>query len=153
LIGEDPNGIPNNLMPFIMQVGSGKLPELSIFGNDYDTRDGTGERDYIHVLDLADGHLAALTYLQDHCGCEVFNLGTGNAVSVLELIHSYEQAGGGKIPVKIAPRREGDLAICYADASKAKKLLSWQAKRGVAEMCSSGLRWQKYRSNQGNRFE
>ena len=153
LIGEDPNDIPNNLMPYVMQVASGKLPHLNIFGNDYDTRDGTGERDYIHVMDLAEGHLAALSYLQKHAGCEVFNLGTGSAVSVLELVDAYEQVCYKKIPTKIVSRRSGDLAACYADASKAKKELSWQAKKSLNEMCSSGINWQKYRSTTEVSFE
>jgi UDP-glucose 4-epimerase len=147
LIGEDPNGIPNNLMPYIMQVASGKLPYLNIFGNDYDTRDGTGERDYIHVMDLAEGHLAALSFLQNHQGCETFNLGTGKPVSVMELVAAYEQACSKKIPIKIVPRRDGDLSICYADARKSEKIFFWVAKKSITDMCTSGLRWQNYRSS------
>ena len=147
LIGEDPNGIPNNLMPYIMQVARGKLPHLNIFGNDYDTKDGTGERDYIHVVDLADGHVAALKYLENHSGCEVFNLGTGLPVSVLELVGAYEKFGGKKIPTKIASRRAGDLAVCYADKSKANLVLTWQALKDVDDMCSSGARWQTFRNS------
>ncbi|AWW45629.1 UDP-glucose 4-epimerase GalE [Polynucleobacter paneuropaeus] len=147
LIGEDPNGIPNNLMPYVMQVASGKLPHLNIFGNDYDTKDGTGERDYIHVMDLAQGHLAALNYLQDHLGCEIFNLGTGIPVSVLELVGTYEKVIGKKIPSQIASRREGDLAVCYADTSKANHTLNWYALKDVHDMCTSGIRWQTFRSS------
>ena len=143
LIGEDPNGIPNNLMPYIMQVASGKLPHLNIFGNDYDTRDGTGERDYIHVMDLAEGHLAALNYLENHRGCETFNLGTGRPVSVMELLDSYEQVCGKKITTKLAPRREGDLPIYYAKPNKAKELLGWLAMRGIADISTSSYHWQQ----------
>lgn len=149
LIGEDPNGIPNNLMPYVMQVASGRLPHLNIFGNDYDTKDGTGERDYIHVMDLAQGHLAALNYLQDHLGCEVFNLGTGMPVSVLELVGAYEKASGSKIPVEIISRREGDLPIYYAKAAKAKESLGWQASRTISDSCTSTLHWQSNRINSG----
>jgi UDP-glucose 4-epimerase len=153
LIGEDPNGTPNNLMPYVMQVACGKLPHLNIFGNDYDTRDGTGERDYIHVMDLAEGHLAALSYLNKHTGCEVFNLGTGKPISVIDLVRAYEQVCGKKILTKITSRRGGDLAVCYADASKAKKKLSWQSKKNLNDMCSSGLNWQIYRNTDEASFE
>ena len=146
LIGEDPNGIPNNLMPYIMQVASGKLPHLNIFGNDYDTRDGTGERDYIHVMDLAEGHLAALKYLDQSTGCEIFNLGTGQAVSVIKLVKAYEQASGKIIPTVIAPRRSGDLPIYYSKTLKAFEKMGWQANRGVADICTSTVCWQKFRS-------
>ena len=147
LIGEDPNGIPNNLMPYIMQVASGKLPHLNIFGNDYDTRDGTGERDYIHVMDLAEGHLAALDYLEDHSGCEVLNLGTGKSVSVFELIKTYENAFGKRIPTVIAPRRLGDLPAYYANANKAKKTMQWQAKRELSDICLSSVCWQRFQNS------
>lgn len=145
LIGEDPNGIPNNLMPYIMQVASGKLPHLNIFGNDYETRDGTGERDYIHVMDLAEGHIAALRYLDQHTGCEIFNLGAGQPVSVLELLQHYEQASGKKIPTTVAQRRSGDLPIYYAKASKAKGKMGWQTSRTLEDICISSLNWQRAR--------
>ena len=143
LIGEDPNGIPNNLMPYIMQVASGKLTHLNIFGNDYDTRDGTGERDYIHVMDLAEGHLAALSFLQNHQGCEAFNLGTGKPVSVMELLDAYEQACGQKMLTKLASRREGDLPIYYAKPNKAREHLGWMATRDIADISTSSYRWQQ----------
>lgn len=149
LIGEDPNGIPNNLMPYIMQVASGKLPHLNIFGNDYDTKDGTGERDYIHVMDLADGHVAALQYLKNHNGCEAFNLGTGKSVSVLELVKAYEKSCGKKISAKIAPRREGDLPIYYAKPSQAQDKLGWQANRTIENICGSVFAWLCYRDEVG----
>ena len=153
LIGEDPNGIPNNLMPYVMQVASGKLPHLNIFGDDYDTKDGTGERDYIHVMDLAEGHVAALSYLNKNTGCEVLNLGTGVPVSVLELVGAYEKVSGKKIPAEIASRREGDLPIYYAKASKAKERMGWQASRTIADICTSSLHWQNNRLNSGVDFE
>jgi len=149
LIGEDPNGIPNNLMPYIMQVAAGKLPYLSIFGNDYDTRDGTGERDYIHVVDLAEGHLAALDYLQNYKGCETFNLGTGKPVSVMNLLGAYERACGKRIPTKLATRRAGDLAIYYAEAFKAKERMGWEASRTIADICASSFHWQATLDNMG----
>jgi UDP-glucose 4-epimerase len=145
LIGEDPNGIPSNLMPYIMQVASGKFPHLNIFGNDYETKDGTGERDYIHVMDLAEGHLAALKYLQNHQGHEVFNLGTGEPVSVMELLGAYEQVCKQKLVTKLTPRREGDLPIYYAKPNKAKELLGWVATRGIEDICNSSYLWQKTR--------
>ena len=145
LIGEDPNGIPNNLMPYIMQVDNGNLPHLNIYGNDYDTRDGTGERDYIHAMDLAEGHLAALKYLDQHNGCEIFNLGTGHSLSVLELVSAYERACGKTIPTAVAPRRDGDLSIYYAKALKARDKMGWQAIRDLDDICSSTFRWQKSR--------
>lgn len=144
LIGEDPNGVPNNLMPYIMQVASGKLPHLKIFGNDYDTRDGTGERDYIHVMDLAEGHLAALKYLDKVTGCEIFNLGTGQTVSVLELVKAYEQTFGKIIPSVVAPRRSGDLPIYFSKTSKASEKMGWKANRGLNDICSSAVCWQKF---------
>ncbi len=143
LIGEDPNGIPNNLMPYISQVAVGRLKELSVFGDDYDTPDGTGVRDYIHVVDLAAGHLKAVEYVKDHKGCEAFNLGTGKGTSVLELKNAFEKASGTTIPYKIAPRRAGDLGTVYASAEKAKKVLGWQAKFDIERMCEDTWRWQK----------
>ncbi len=142
-IGEDPSGIPNNLMPFICQVASGKLDHLRVFGDDYPTPDGTGERDYIHVMDLAEGHLAALDYAAGHQGVEIFNLGTGTPYSVLDLVHTFEKANGLKIPYEIAPRRPGDIAVCYADASRARSLLHWQARRDLTAMCRDAWNWQK----------
>jgi len=142
-IGEDPAGIPNNLMPFICQVASGKLDHLRVFGDDYPTRDGTGERDYIHVMDLAEGHLAALEYAVKHTGVEIFNLGTGTPYSVLDIVHNFEKANDLKIPYEIAPRRAGDIAVCYADATRAKELLHWEAKRNLFDMCRDAWNWQK----------
>ncbi len=127
-IGEDPNGIPNNLVPYIAQVAVGKLPELNVFGNDYPTPDGTGVRDYIHVVDLALGHVAALRKLEQNCGLFVCNLGTGNGYSVLEVLHAYEKACGKTLPYAIKPRRPGDIAVCYADPAKARDELGWEAK-------------------------
>ncbi len=135
LIGEDPNGIPNNLLPYVAQVAIGRRPQLSVYGDDYDTHDGTGVRDYIHVVDLALGHLDALTYADSHKGVEIINLGTGNGSSVLDVVHAFEKACGHAIPYVIAPRRPGDIATCYADASKAKKLLGWEATRDMDQMC------------------
>lgn len=135
LIGEDPNGIPNNLVPYIAQVAIGRLEKLSIYGNDYKTPDGTGVRDYIHVVDLAKGHISALDYAKNHRGFEPINLGTGNGSSVLEVVASYEKACNKKIIKGFAPRRAGDLAISYANAQKAKRLLNWEAKYNIDEMC------------------
>ena len=135
LIGEDPNGLPNNLMPYIMQVAIGKLPYLSVFGNDYDTPDGTGVRDYVHVVDLAEGHLRALHYIHDHPGLEIFNLGTGKGTSVLEIVDAFEKASGQKVPYRIAPRRAGDLATCYADTTRASQVLRWKARYNISDMC------------------
>ena len=143
LIGERPNGIPNNLMPYVTQTAAGIRQELSVFGNDYPTPDGTGMRDYIHVVDLAKGHVAALDYSFAHTGWEAINLGTGKASSVLELVQVFEQVNGVKVPYRIAPRRDGDLAVCYADASKAKKLLNWQTEKTLADMCRDSWNWQK----------
>ncbi len=140
-IGEDPSGIPNNLAPFITQVASGKLKQLSIFGSDYPTPDGTGIRDYIHVMDLAAGHVAALDYKKP--GFHAFNLGTGNGTSVLELIHAYEKNIGKQIPYEIAPRRPGDIAECYADASLANEELNWEAKLSIDEACRDSWKWQQ----------
>ena len=141
LIGEDPKGIPNNLMPFVAQVASGKLQCINVFGNDYDTPDGTGVRDYIHVVDLALGHIAAI----EHCnesGVHIYNLGTGHGYSVLDMIHAFEKACGKKLPYKICDRRPGDIAACYACPDKAKKDLEWEAKFGIEEMCASQWKWQ-----------
>jgi UDP-glucose 4-epimerase len=141
-IGEDPNGIPNNLVPFIAQVAVGKLPELAVFGNDYATHDGTGVRDYIHVTDLALGHLKALEKLALNPGVVTYNLGTGRGYSVLEVVVAFEQACGRKIPYRIVSRRPGDVASSYADPTKAKRELGWSATRGIAEMCADVWRWQ-----------
>ncbi len=135
LIGEDPNGIPNNLMPYIAQVAAGKLPCLSVFGNDYDTPDGTGVRDYIHVVDLAQGHLKALAKVLETTGAEAYNLGTGNGYSVLDVVDAFEKENGVKVNLRITERRPGDIAACYADATKAKEELGWEAKFGINEMC------------------
>lgn len=146
-IGEMPNGIPNNLFPYILQVALGKLPYLHVYGNDYNTKDGTGVRDYIHVVDLAKGHVLAAEYAQTHTGTEVINLGTGHGYSVLEIIKTFEKVNGIEIPYKIEARRAGDIAECYADASKAKKLLGWTAAREIDDMCRDGWRWQKNNPN------
>ena len=146
-IGEDPNGIPNNLVPYIAQVAVGKLPELNVFGNDYPTPDGTGVRDYIHVVDLALGHVAALRKLEQNCGLFVCNLGTGNGYSVLEVLHAYEKACGKTLPYAIKPRRPGDIAKCYADPKKAREELGWEAKYGIEEMCASSYKWQSMNPN------
>ncbi len=146
-IGENPRGIPNNLMPYITQVASGKLAQLSIFGDDYPTKDGTGVRDYIHVVDLADGHLKALDKLDEQNGVEIYNLGTGVGYSVLDLVHAFEEANDLKINYKIAPRRPGDVTVCYADATKAARELGWSAKKTVVDMCRDSWRWQKNNPN------
>ncbi|SDA18390.1 UDP-glucose 4-epimerase [Ruminococcus sp. YE71] len=138
LLGEDPNGIPNNLFPYIQQVAIGKREYLGVFGNDYDTPDGTGVRDYIHVMDLANGHLCAVDYVLGHTGVEAVNLGTGKGSSVLDVLHAFEKACGKELPYKIMPRRAGDIAWCYANASKAKELFGWEAKYGIDEMCEDG---------------
>lgn len=135
LIGENPNGIPNNLMPYIMKVAVGKLPCLSVYGDDYPTPDGTGVRDYIHVCDLATGHIKALEKLGSIQGAEAYNLGTGKGSSVLDVVHAFEKASGVKVPYKIAPRRAGDIATCYADSGKAKAELGWEAKYSLEDMC------------------
>lgn len=142
-IGEDPNGIPNNLMPYISQVAIGKLPKLSVYGNDYDTPDGTGVRDYIHVVDLALGHVKAVEKVEDSKGVYIYNLGTGVGYSVLDIVKAFEKASGVKIPYVIAPRRPGDIATCYSDPSKALRELGWKAERGIEEMCEDTWRWQK----------
>ncbi len=150
-IGENPNGIPNNLMPYITQVAIGKLPYLNVFGDDYNTHDGTGVRDYIHVVDLAIGHVKAVEkILKDEPAVNVYNLGTGNGYSVLDIVKAFEQASGQKIEYKIAPRRPGDLDVCYSDASKAFNELGWKAERGLLEMCEDSWRWQ---SGNPNGFE
>ena len=141
IIGENPNGIPNNLMPYINQVACGKLECLRVFGNDYDTIDGTGVRDYIHVVDLAQGHLKALDKAREFTGVEAYNLGTGTGYSVLQIVKAFEDATGVEVKYKIVERRPGDIAICYADPSKAKNELGWEAKRGIEEMCSDSWRF------------
>jgi len=146
-IGENPNGTPNNLLPFISQVAVGRLAELSVFGNDYPTNDGTGIRDYIHVVDLAVGHLKALEKLTSNPGTVIYNLGTGRGYSVLEVVTAFEQASGKKIPYKIVRRRPGDIAICYADPLKAKRELNWSADKGLNEMCADVWRWQSNNPN------
>ena len=145
LIGEDPNGIPNNLLPYVAQVAAGKLKQLSVFGNDYDTPDGTGVRDYIHVVDLALGHLAALNYAETHTGAEAINLGTGHGTSVLEIVAAFEKASGRPVPYKICDRRPGDIATCYADTTKAAKLLGWHATRDIDDMCRDGWNFARNR--------
>ena len=142
LIGEDPNGIPNNLMPYISQVATGKLEQLSVFGDDYDTVDGTGVRDYIHVVDLAAGHLKALDRLELNMGLDVYNLGTGQGYSVLEMIKAFEKASGQKVNYKIAPRRSGDVAACYADPTLAAQELNWNAVKTLEDMCQDVWHWQ-----------
>ena len=147
LIGEDPNGIPNNLMPYISQVATGRLEKLSVFGNDYSTIDGTGVRDYLHVMDLAAGHVAALNALDDNLGAWAVNLGTGQGYSVLQMIDAFEQASGQKIPYEFVPRREGDAAICFADPTLARDKLGWVAKRSLDDMCTSSWHWQSQNPN------
>lgn len=142
LIGEDPNGIPNNLLPYICQVAVGKLEKLGVFGDDYDTPDGTGVRDYIHVVDLSVGHVKALEKLATNPGLVTYNLGTGNGYSVLDVVKAFSEASGRKIPYEIAPRRAGDIATCYADPKKANEELGWKAERGIKEMCEDSWRWQ-----------
>ena len=150
LIGENPNGIPNNLMPYITQVAVGKLPRLGVFGDDYKTHDGTGVRDYIHVVDLAIGHVKALDKIEKNCGLFVCNLGTGQGYSVLDVVKAFEKASGITIPYDIKPRRAGDIDECYADPSLAERELGWKAQRGIEEMCEDSWRWQK---NNPNGFE
>lgn len=147
LMGENPNGIPNNLMPYITQVAVGKLKELGVFGNDYDTPDGTGVRDYIHVVDLAVGHVKALKKIEEKAGLCIYNLGTGQGYSVLDIVKNFEEANDIKIPYVIKPRRAGDIATCYSDATKAKKELGWEAKYGIKEMCRDSWNWQKNNPN------
>ena len=147
LIGEDPNGIPNNLLPYIGQVAIGKLKQLSVFGNDYDTPDGTGVRDYIHVVDLAKGHVCAISYAETHKGFMPINLGTGHGVSVLEMVHAYEKACGHEINYRITDRRAGDIASSYADASRAKELLNWEAHETLETMCADSWRFMQQNPN------
>lgn len=146
-IGEDPNGIPNNLMPYITQVAVGKREELGVFGNDYDTPDGTGVRDYIHVCDLAAGHVCALKAIERNCGLAIYNLGTGHGYSVLDVVKAFEKANGIKIKYSIKPRRAGDIATCYCNPAKAKAELGWEAKYGIEEMCRDSWNWQKNNPN------
>ena len=141
-IGEDPKGIPNNLVPYVAQVAVGKLKELGVFGNDYDTPDGTGIRDYIHVVDLARGHVKALDKFREENAVRIYNLGTGHGYSVLEVVAAFEKACGHPIPYRISPRRPGDIAVCYCDPGKAKEELGWEAKYGIDEMCADSWRWQ-----------
>ena len=147
LIGEDPSGIPNNLMPYVTQVAVGKRPELGVFGNDYDTHDGTGVRDYIHVVDLAIGHVKALRMIKENAGLKIYNLGTGTGYSVLDIVHNFEEATGVAVPYTIKPRRPGDIDIYYASPAKAKEELGWVAAHGVREMCEDSWRWQKMNPN------
>ena len=142
LIGEDPNGIPNNLVPYVAKVAAGKLPHINVFGNDYPTPDGTGVRDYIHVVDLAKGHICAVRKLEEKPGVVPYNLGTGKGYSVLDVIHNYEEACGKKLAYVIGPRRAGDIAQCYADPSLAKQELGWEAQYGIREMCADSWNWQ-----------
>ena len=146
-MGENPSGVPNNLMPYITQVAVGKRKELGVFGNDYDTPDGTGVRDYIHVVDLARGHVCALKKIEEKAGLKIYNLGTGVGYSVLDIVKNFEEATGVKIPYVIKARRPGDIAACYADASKAKRELGWEAQYGIKEMCADSWRWQKNNPN------
>ena len=147
LIGEDPNGIPNNLVPYIAKVAVGQLEKLHVYGDDYNTPDGTGVRDYIHVVDLALGHVAALKKLETNCGLFVCNLGTGKGYSVLDVLHAYEKACGKMLPYAIEARRPGDIAACYADPAKAKNELGWEAKYGIEDMCASSWKWQSMNPN------
>lgn len=146
-MGEDPNGIPNNLMPYITQVAIGKLEKLGVFGNDYDTPDGTGVRDYIHVVDLALGHVKAVEKVAGSTGLFIYNLGTGIGYSVLDVVHAFEKVSGRPIPYEIKPRRTGDIATCYCSPAKAKAELGWEAKRGIEEMCADSWRWQSQNPN------
>lgn len=147
LIGEDPNDIPNNLLPYISQVAVGRLEKLSVFGDDYNTKDGTGIRDYIHVVDLALGHLKALERIADNTGAHIYNLGTGNGYSVLEMVNAFEKASGQAVPYQISPRRSGDITACYAATEKAFNELGWQAERGIDEMMQDTWRWQSNNPN------
>ena len=146
-IGEDPQGIPNNLLPYIAQVAVGKLDYLRVFGDDYDTVDGTGVRDYIHVVDLAKGHVLAIDKLDKLGGVSIINLATGKGYSVLEVVKAFEEASGRKVPYEIVGRREGDIAKCFADATKAYELLGWKAENGIRQMCEDSWRWQKNNPN------
>lgn len=147
MIGEDPSGIPNNLMPYIARVAVGKLEKLHVFGNDYPTPDGTGVRDYLHVCDLARGHVRACDYAADHTGCEIFNLGTGVGYSVLDMVRTFAEVNGIEIPYVIDPRRPGDIAVCYADPSKAETLLGWKTEKTLEDMCRDTYRFQKGNPN------
>jgi UDP-glucose 4-epimerase len=147
LIGEDPSGVPNNLLPYVSQVAVGKLAELAVFGSDYPTFDGTGVRDYIHVMDLVEGHLCAIEALRSRSGVNVWNLGAGRGYSVLQIIQAFEKASGKSVPYRILARREGDIAICYADTTKAERELNWKAKRGLDEMMCDAWRWQSMNPN------
>lgn len=147
LIGEDPNGIPNNLVPYIAQVAVGRLANLNVFGADYDTRDGTGERDYIHVEDLARAHLAAIEFSAKSNGCEAINVGTGKSATVLEMVAAFENASGQKVPYRITPRREGDVGRSLAGVDKAERLLGWKAKLGIDDMCKTTWHWQSSNPN------
>ena len=142
IIGEDPRGIPNNLMPYITQVAIGRREYLSVYGNDYDTHDGTGVRDYIHVVDLAKGHVAAVKFVLEHNGCQVFNLGTGSGVSVLDMVKAFNEANGLELPYKIVDRRPGDIATCYADPSRSEQLLGWKAEKSLQDMVRDSWNWQ-----------
>lgn len=146
-IGENPNGIPNNLMPYITQVAIGKRDKLSVFGNDYDTHDGTGVRDYIHVIDLVKGHIKALEYINEHEGVDAFNLGTGSGYSVLDLVKEFSEVSGKEIPYQIVGRRSGDIGTCYANPNKAKQLLGWTAEKNLKDMCRDSWKWQKDNPN------
>ncbi|MCI8565540.1 MAG: UDP-glucose 4-epimerase GalE [Lachnospiraceae bacterium] len=147
LIGEDPKGIPNNLVPYIAQVAVGKLEKLGVFGDDYDTPDGTGVRDYIHVVDLAVGHVKAIKKIEEKDGVHIYNLGTGKGYSVLDVLHAFEKACGKELPYAVKPRRPGDIATCYADPAKAYRELGWKAERGIEEMCEDSWRWQSHNPN------
>ena len=147
LIGENPNGIPNNLLPYVSQVAAGKLAYLHVFGDDYPTPDGTGVRDYIHVVDLARGHVAAADYAMKHTGTEIINLGTGHGYSVLDIVKAFEKVNGVKVPYKIEARRPGDIAECWADPAKAKELLGWTAQKNLEDMCRDAWRWQTQNPN------
>ena len=147
LMGEDPKGIPNNLLPYVAQVAVGRRDAVHVFGDDYDTPDGTGVRDYVHVMDLAAGHVAALAWMDGKTGCEVFNLGTGRGTSVLEIVKAFSEACGRELPYVIEPRRAGDVTANYADCTKAKEMLGWEAQYGIAEMCRDGWNWQSHNPN------
>lgn len=147
IIGEDPNGIPNNLLPYVAKVAAGELPELNVFGNDYPTVDGTGVRDYIHVVDLSLGHVCAVNKLENNSGVFTYNLGTGNGYSVLQIVKAFEKASGRPVPYKIVPRRPGDIAACFADPKKAREELGWEAKYGIDEMCADGWRFVANKKN------
>jgi UDP-glucose 4-epimerase len=147
LMGEDPKGIPNNLLPYVAQVAVGRRDAVHVFGDDYDTPDGTGVRDYIHVMDLAEGHAAALAWMANKTGCEVFNLGTGTGYSVLDIVKAFEKVNGVKIPYVIKPRRAGDVAECFANADKAEKILGWKAEKNLDDMCYDSWNWQSHNIN------